>query len=62
MLAEKFGISLSSDTDETIKEKLLAIKRKIPDIEKEVGQNWPAETLSKLENIVSQRNQRKYTS
>ena len=62
MLFDRFGISLSADTNETIKEKLLAIKRKIPDAEKEIGQNWPAETVSQLENITSQRNQRKYSS
>jgi uncharacterized SAM-binding protein YcdF (DUF218 family) len=55
MLAEKFNIHVTSDTDEVIKQKLLAITRKLPDLEKGIGQDWPEETKAKLEAVTAQK-------
>lgn len=55
ILRERFGIDLASDSDETLRKKLLAIKRRLPDVDQSILEGWPQSTQEKLEGIVSQR-------
>jgi uncharacterized SAM-binding protein YcdF (DUF218 family) len=58
VLRDKFGIDLFSDTDETIKTKLSAIKRKVPSLEEWIGKDWSEETRANLEGFVEKRRQK----
>lgn len=62
MLKEKFGIDVSLDNDATIKEKLLKVQRKMPDLEEWIRErDWPTESQSKLEELAEARNKTNYS-
>lgn len=59
MLKNRFGINPLSDADDSIREKLLTIERKLPDLKEWTGREWDPQTVAKLEELIEQRKQLK---
>lgn len=62
ILKEKFGIDVSLDNDVVIKEKLLKVQRKMPDLEEWIRErDWPTKSQAKLEELAEARNKTNYS-
>lgn len=55
ILQEKFGINLDSDDDNSIKSKLAAIQRIVPNPSLWIEEQWPQKTQNELEELIERR-------
>lgn len=59
MLEERFGIDMSSDSDDVLRQKLLKVGRILPNLDEWVGQDWSKDTKERLEGFIEERAKKK---